>query len=341
MHRFHRRIIAIVLVLSLILCLNTTAFATCNVETNNQNSTKASDVNWWEVGWVLLTDLAEKLINLDGSSQYTSTWAYLVSPSIEYNTGNTHNEFYFRPQVNNSVGTIRMHGHRVIFVDIFADINLVLSDASGDTVSSTVAETNQYMFYTKANGDTSGRWKAQYISSQTYKWQLYYAHYYNANTRAELPNVEGNFYFGDNNRVYQFSTLNNVHKRSIAPAVVDITQLNNQFINPSDGKNVDYLKDFDAGDFVNFSDTIVDISYDSIENATTFYFTEDVHDENIGWKFRGDLTNEYSIGDTVNLEFEVMNIGTYEDITFESLDYFEEAFARDAGMPYPNIEDYL
>lgn len=29
---------------------------------------------------------------------------------------------------------MRMHGHRVIFVDIFAKINLILSDANNDTV---------------------------------------------------------------------------------------------------------------------------------------------------------------------------------------------------------------
>ena len=44
---------------------------------------------------------------------------------------------------------MRMHGHRVIFVDIFAKINLILSDANNDTVSSAVTETNQYMFYDK------------------------------------------------------------------------------------------------------------------------------------------------------------------------------------------------
>ena len=340
MFTLHRRIIAIVLALALMFCLSATVYATSNIDTNDQNTSRESSINWWEVGWVLLTDYAERLINLDGSSQYTSTWAYLVSPSIEYNTGDTHNEFYFRPQVTNSVGTIRMHGHRVIFVDIFADINLILSDASGDTVSSAVTETNQYMFYTKTSSDAAGKWKAQYVSSQTYKWQLYYAHYYNANNRAGLPEVEDNFYFGDNNRVYQFSTANNPQKRSVAPAVVDMTMLNNQFVNPADGNNVDYLKDFDAGDVINFSDTIIDIDYNSAENATTFYFTEDTHDELIGWKFMGDLTTDYSIGDTLDLTFEVMNIETYKDITFESLDYFEEVFAREDGTPYPNIDNY-
>ena len=43
----------------------------------------------------------------------------LFHPSIEYNTGDDMGpEVYFRPEVDNSVGSIRMHGHRIIFVDI-------------------------------------------------------------------------------------------------------------------------------------------------------------------------------------------------------------------------------
>lgn len=196
------------------------------------------------------------------------------------------------------------------------------------------------MFYTKASGDVSGKWKAQFISTENYKWQLYYAHYYNANTRTSLPAVEENFYFGNNNRVYQFSNAVSKNSRTTAPTVLDITQLNDQFINPADGKNVDYLKDFNAGDTVNFSDTIVDISYSAIENATTFYFMEGISGENIGWKFAGDLTNAYTIGDNLTLKFDVLNVATYQGITFESLDYFEAAYSHEAGTPYPNISDY-
>ena len=196
------------------------------------------------------------------------------------------------------------------------------------------------MFYTKASGDASGKWKAQFISTQTYKWQLYYAHYYDANTRATLPDVEENFYFDNNGRVYQFS--NNVSNgvRAVVPAILDITQLNNQFINPSDGTTVDYLKDFNAGDTINFSDTIVNIDYNATEDVTTFYFIEDNSGEHIGWKFAGDLTDEYAMGDIMNLKFDVLNVATYQDITFESLDYFEAAYSHESGMPYPNINDY-
>lgn len=94
-----------------------TTFAYADNE-NISSSAEASKVNWWKIGWIILSDYVEKLIDLDGQSEKDSSWAYLVSPSIEYNTGDMGPEVYFRPEVDNSVGSIRMHGHRIIFVDI-------------------------------------------------------------------------------------------------------------------------------------------------------------------------------------------------------------------------------
>ena len=338
MKKLTRKIVA--LTLSLVMCISfsNTTFAYADNE-NISSSAEASKVNWWKIGWIILSDYVEKLIDLDGQSEKDSSWAYLVSPSIEYNTGDMGPEVYFRPEVDNSVGSIRMHGHRIIFVDIFTQIALILSDASGDTVSQATTGTNQYMFYTKKAGDSSGTWKAQFVSTETYKWQLYYAHYYNANARSSVPMTEDGFYFGDNNRVYQFSVAESYRLNSLPPEVVDMTQLNAQFINPADGKTVDYLKDFNAGDQVHFSDIIIDISYDATEDATTFYFTEDTYEENIGWKFAGNLLDQYSAGDVLNLTFDVLNVGNYQGITFESLDYFEAAYAHNNGAAYPNIQD--
>ena len=152
--------------------------------------------------------------------------------------------------------------------------------------------------------------------------------------------MKGNYYYDDTNRVYQFSDTPSQNRSSLAPSVLDLTELNNQFVNQADGKTVDYLADFDHGDVVSFSDTIVDIQYNDVENATTFYFIEVNSSEKIGWKFDGDLTDQYNIGDTLNLSFDVVDTATCQDITFESLDYFGAAFARDIGDSYPSINDY-
>ena len=143
-----------------------------------------------------------------------------------------------------------------------------------------------------------------------------------------------------------YRQFNETEKEQLEDAIIEaqqlasMTQLNAQFINPADGKTVDYLKDFNAGDQVHFSDIIIDISYDATEDATTFYFTEDTYEENIGWKFAGNLLDQYSAGDVLNLTFDVLNVGNYQGITFESLDYFEAAYAHNNGAAYPNIQDY-
>lgn len=57
-------------------------------------------------------------------------------------------------------------------------------------------------------------------------------------------------------------------------------------------------------------------------------------------KFNGDLTNEYAIGYTVSLNFNVVKIGEYNNITFECHDYFEDAFSHEDGGKYSDINNY-
>lgn len=99
MKKLTRKIVA--LTLSLVMCISfsNTTFAYADNE-NISSSAEASKVNWWKIGWIILSDYVEKLIDLDGQSEKDSSWAYLVSPSIEYNTGDMGPEVYFRPEVD-------------------------------------------------------------------------------------------------------------------------------------------------------------------------------------------------------------------------------------------------
>lgn len=118
MRNFGKKFIAVILTLSLLMSMNITTFANSNSSTLQPHEELAAKVNWWKIGWVILTDYVEKLINLDGKSKKDSTMVYMVSPSIEYNTGKTGGEVYFRPEVNKTIGNIRMHGHRIIAIDV-------------------------------------------------------------------------------------------------------------------------------------------------------------------------------------------------------------------------------
>lgn len=122
MNKIFKKVISLALIGTLCIGASTTTFASelspeAKAEATQTNESERK-VNWQQVGWKVLSDYFEKLIDLDGQSVKDSNWAYLVSPSIEFNTGEMGNEVYFKPEVNNSVGSMRMHGHRVIFVDI-------------------------------------------------------------------------------------------------------------------------------------------------------------------------------------------------------------------------------
>lgn len=360
-----KKVISFILVLAMCTSLYVPAYATsatttekieAKIEENIENSTSIR-INWWTIGFKLVkvvTGLVvqwyEETVDLDPISEYNSNYVYLVSPDYDFNTGSDGNEFYFKPEVNDDVYFFRMHGHRVVAVDIFSKLNLILSDSNNDSVSTDVTTTNEYMFYDRAASDPSGVWKAQFISSDSYKWQLYYAHYYDTGETAALTNVEQyndelGFYYGPNSRVFHYISadypavvLNSINENTLP---LNMTNLNNQFIDLTTGATVDYLRDYNVGDALAFSDTIVNLEYNEESDSTTFYFEEENSDELIGWKFRGNYTTDYSAGDVLSLNFLVVNVGEYNDYVFESLDYFEEVRSMDTDSDLPYLNEYL
>lgn len=61
MKKLTRKIVA--LTLSLVMCISfsNTTFAYADNE-NISSSAEASKVNWWKIGWIILSDYVEKLI---------------------------------------------------------------------------------------------------------------------------------------------------------------------------------------------------------------------------------------------------------------------------------------
>lgn len=91
MNKIFKKVISLALIGTLCIGASTTTFASelspeAKAEATQTNESERK-VNWWQVGWKVLSDYFEKLIDLDGQSVKDSNWAYLVSPSIEFNTG--------------------------------------------------------------------------------------------------------------------------------------------------------------------------------------------------------------------------------------------------------------
>ena len=305
----------------------------------------ARAVDWKKYGWLIAkygSGFIEKLITLDGQTTVNGNYAYLVSPTIHFNFGDTKNEFYFRPNVTSGVSFMTMHGHRTIGVDVFSKISLTLSDANGATVASGANTSNQYLAYTPKASNPKGSWKASYQTGETKDWQCYYTQY--AKTRSGYTDMENGFYFTNDGYVYSFSPEDiKTHQKNDDDIVLDLEALNDQFIS-SDGKTVDYLKGYQPGDSVRFSDKITSIEYSTERNATSIGLNlanEDANEDKvITWLFSGDLRSRYAVGDDLQLTFHVIGIATSENIQFSTLDYFNAANESDKLGTYPHIEDY-
>ena len=57
MSKLFRRLVAVTLAIVMCFCIGTTVFAADTTDSEN-----TSNINWWEIGWIILSDYVEKLI---------------------------------------------------------------------------------------------------------------------------------------------------------------------------------------------------------------------------------------------------------------------------------------
>lgn len=117
-----------------------------------------------------------------------------------------------------------------------------------------------------------------------------------------------------------------------------LQDLIDEVTDPITNAEVNLIRDYDAGDKVYFADTIKSINYDSDRNITEFKFLSTAEDFR-ALEFWGDITDEFSVGDTLHLCFRVIEIGKVNGFSVESFDYLEDYnYEGDAA---PHIESYL
>lgn len=301
--------------------------------------TKASVKTWMKYGWKLIKNVlgnwVESQIELSEDTTDGSNYVQLVSPDIEYGA-DVLKAFRFKPEVDESVYSIRMYGHRVIAVDVFSKLGISLfEDSNNIPIWEDVVTTHEFSTYKPDGSEAFGDWVAEYSSTDSVKWQLFYVHYFDtARTVSSFTLTDDlSACFAPNNRVFFYSNDSETTSDTCTFSTqreLDMQSLNSQFTDDN-GNYVDYLSDFSVGDSIFFSDTISAIEYDFKNNITSFIFS--LNNDNIAWMFSGDYREDFSVGDKLSLRFNVVNVGEYRNHVFESIDYFEAAFTAPDTPP--------
>ncbi|MCI6573585.1 MAG: hypothetical protein PT944_00645 [Actinomycetaceae bacterium] len=316
-------------------------------------------IPWWSVGWYVVKragSWVEAQINLDGQSTVSSNSMYLVSPTIDFNSGNIRGEFYFRPNITSGMSTVYMHGHRLFALDVFSKMSLTLANPRGTTVATNTVSSNQYLVYKLRKNDPSGSWKAQYITTSRTTWQNYLRVTAGSRTsstsRGSVPDKQ--VVYSDNNRL--LVSGNQIRNRDSGQdcfkcrsvsvdKVISHSDLERQFRDDANSV-VDQMRDYSPGETVLVSSPIVEIAYDAKSNATSFVFeignqSNQRAGTKVTWWFAGNLTGKYRVGDSPLFSFKVVELGKSNGVTFEGLDYFEEALALQEQGKYPQIDNYI
>lgn len=158
-----------------------------------------------------------------------------------------------------------------------------------------------------------------------------FQHILNRNDKMEISLRTYNLPDTLSEEYYLVQSMANNHYLTLQDLIDEMTD-------PITNHEVDLIRDYDAGDTVFFEDTIRSVTYNLDRNITEFKFLSTA-EEFRALEFWGDLTNEYSVGDTLRLCFQVIEIGKVNDISVESFDYLEDYnFEGDAA---PHIEPYL
>lgn len=226
-------------------------------------------------------------------------------------------------------------------------ISVLITDESNNTdVVSKTATHEQHTYYTAPH---HGNYMIRWIDDAKMNWDLWLSVW-----DAEYGGIGSRSIAEDTNKVYTFKNADGIenqakkiegnyyfipsndHKKSDkfdGEKVLSIIDLQDQLYDNKLNREVQQFKNYDSGSNLVVADTIQTLVYDKENDRTVFGFKAK-NGEILEWAFSGDLTENYSTGDVLKLNFKVVNKAG----EFETLDYLLEARTNDAA---PNLSDYL
>lgn len=230
------------------------------------------------------------------------------------------------------------------FINMFtAKISVIITNPFNSDVLSKTVTHEQYVLY---NPTATGTHTIRYVDENKLNWNLYItlrnyqispSFNYLQETSVidsqgtELPAV----YNGD--KIYIIPSKNHKEtgsKQKLSKTTLSLVDLQNQFYDTTLQKNVRSLKNYNIGDSIHFKDTIASIKYDSDNNRTLIGFY-DKDGDIVDWVFSNDLSNRFSVGDTIDL-----NLHVVEEVSgFENIDLIKNFQSN--GEIAESIDKYL
>lgn len=279
---------------------------------------------------------------------------------VQSNTGDQ----YFNKEVGASVKVRINLGKSNMNLDCFAQTTplqmffaklsvILLSPDGSETLINRTVTHNQHSYYsTKA---PYGIYTLLFVDQDKTKWDCYYTltdYNYGLTSSTNTLSSETVSIATNNNELasgiidvntdksYILRTDDLLKKDKInIHKAINIEELDEQFYDDMLGMYVNTMKDYEIGDTVLFSDSIVDIEYNDEDDYTIFYLESS--DTTILWPFAGDLRSEYRPGDTLDLQFDVVEEFSSDGNLFTNIDYLLDGMKLEASKEYPNIENYL
>ncbi|GAF63268.1 putative epimerase [Bacillus sp. TS-2] len=226
---------------------------------------------------------------------------------------------------------------------------IVTNPRNSDVVSKTVSHNGQVYY----KGGVLGNYTVRYVQNKKQKWDLwlYVYHYENrvctgctpSSNVVTLANHEGKEFNAQqtNNGIYITpSKSHKSHKSStsLSKSTYSYLDLVRETFDQELNESVHQFKSLSLGDTINFKDLIASIEYDKNEDETYIGFKSDDEGNIIEWAFSNDLTKKYNVGDTLDLQFKIVQLAD-DTKTFETLNYIK--YGIDSKGKAPKIDNYL
>lgn len=242
-------------------------------------------------------------------------------------------------------------------------VTLSRPDSSKDAINRTVGH-NQYSWFTVQK---AGKHVARWTTSNSHSWTLWHAYYHwgdlhkkcdsKGNCMLPTGNIDINLNVKEDNLIvgvdesgnkvmfetvgeYRYMLPTEKHKnntkllqQSSFPNTLTMNELYYEYYDENLDQKVDISKNYIAGDEIQVTDTIIGLEYDSDMDATLFEFKSDVGSQYLA--FKGDLTEKYSIGDSISFKFMIVSL--HEGHEYTTINYTK---VTNDGI-IPDINEYL